>query len=153
MAILGLVLVVAIAAATVFILSQVSEPEEAPKTTEQTLADSLSDAYRAGGGNGNFFGEPVVQSSATDGYKNAHVKIDDGSEPNERPTAFFYQAPDGSWQFLTTAKNQDSLSCDLYNTEVLVNAYLGFTCKDGSKSSFVERENPKFEVLPGSSGG
>ncbi len=93
----------------------------------------------------------VVQESGTVGYKNAHARTS-GIDSSDSRFAHFYQTPDETWRFFILASDQDQVSCDRYNTEDLVKAFVGFTCQDAGGSSFVQTEQPEFEIVPDSIG-
>lgn len=155
--ILGFLLVVGVAVGTAYTLSQLTEPASEtnqPETPEEALVRELTTAYEVGGGDKGAevtFETPDVQPGGTEGYKNAKARIADG-EPNDRLTAYFYQAPEGSWKFFAETKDQDTLECALYTTDELINAYIGFTCQENNEPSFVQRPEPVFEVFPDSIG-
>jgi len=100
------------------------------------------------------FGTPHIQTSGTKEYHTALVSVLELDAPTiESQTAFYYQTPDNSWHFLTTASDRDKVSCDTFSEDAL-NAFIGFTCWDtkANKSAFVSRPAPTFEIIPGSQG-
>ncbi len=168
--VLGLLVVVVIAAGTAFTLSKLvgSNTDSDTTATSNTANDDaalaltlaltkqLTDVYKQSSADASqdvVLGAPNVQESATEGYKNARADIV-APESSEPLMAIFYQTPDSTWHFFTATKDQDALGCAEYNTEDLVNAFIGFTCIDETgEASYVERPPETFEVIPDSYGG
>lgn len=97
------------------------------------------------------FGEVDVQNSATENYKTARVDITElGSDSIS--LGEFYQTPDSSWYLFVVTQEPNAIDCEDYNTEDLKNAYAGFSCFDTATNttSFVSKDAPTFEVVPGS---
>lgn len=150
---LSTLLVLAIALTTAFILSRVADTDNSQPNEELTLTQRLAELYKSSGDvdQGITLDTATVQASGTPSYNNAHARIigiDD-----DKNFAHFYQTPDETWHFFIATPDQDKLKCDVYNTDDLVNAFVGFTCQGAKGKAFVQKDQPEFEVVPGSSGG
>ncbi len=77
---------------------------------------------------------PVIQDSATPGYKLAEAEMVNDSSLTEMSTGLFYQTTDATWRFFTAAKG--TLACTAYNSTDLKKAYSGMACigADGKES-------------------
>lgn len=150
--IISILAVVIVAAGTAFVLLNLPKPSTAENVDNSTqgqltrlLQSSNSDKKSAS------IESLEITSSGTADYKNAKAKlVSDRAE-----YALFYQTPDSTWHYFTVTENQDMLSCSDYNSDDLLNSYVGFTCQNTTtnKSSYVEKPNPTFEVIPGALGG
>lgn len=140
--VLGALLVIIVASATAYILSQVSESSsDKTPTSEVPLSQKLTELYMNSDGavQNASLNKAVVQKSAIDGYNNAYAKIS-GSGFDSSSVAYFYQTTDSSWHFFTVSKDKNKIACSEYNSDDLINAFIGFTCWDTANniSSFVE---------------
>lgn len=152
--VVGIVVLVAIAFTTAYLLSRISEPDSDQESNNGSLTLQLTELYKGSSSDIDqdvTLGDPTVQDSGTIGYKNAQALIL-GTEAENNEFAYFYQTSDETWHFFATATNQDLIECGIYNTEDLINAYVGFTCQDTEGPSYVQLEQPEFEVVPGSIG-
>jgi|GEM_PF-2170080 hypothetical protein len=158
---IGILIVLVIAAATAYLLNanlgtRGDAPSNQSETTQVTLKSQLEEAYKNSEKNTGeilFLTEPIVNDSANEGYKNARVGVANFEE--KMTNSHFYQTPDETWHFFVITDNQGAIDCAEYNSEDLVNAFMGFTCWDNSQdaSSFVEKDDPVFEIEPGAQGG
>jgi len=126
------------------------------KNTEELKP--FADAYASNKENDTqavLLGKVDIQNSATEGYKNASTTVFRLDNLSDGSTAKFYQTPGSNWHFFMTTKDLSKIKCSDYSTTDLVSAYVGFSCWDESSnsSSFVKKDNPTFEVVPGAIGG
>ena len=136
----------AIACVTAYVLSRVSEPVSDQVVKEVPLSQKLLELYQnssSGGDQNGLLNEATVQKSGVVGYNNARAKVV-GGEADDGSFAHFYQTTDGNWYFFTVSKDQDKIACSDYDTDDLINAFIGFTCWDTAieSSSFVAHPQP-----------
>ena len=136
---------------------QVDCADQADFSNNKTAVKPFADAYSVNKDNNKkdiLLVKPDIQNSVTKDYKTARLTEYRLGYFGDNSSAVFYQTPDGKWNFFTSAKEQDKINCDDYDSTDIVNAYLGFTCWDSSKSSsaFVQKDDPTFEIVPGSAG-
>lgn len=115
--------------------SNTSNDEQANK--ELSIKQQLAAAYKSSVNEEvDFVSEPVVQESPVEGYKTARISTQ--SDEGLASLAYFYLVPEESWKFFVISDNQTVQDCDEYNNDDLVNSFVGFTCKEGEKKSFVK---------------
>lgn len=136
---------------------QVDCSDKADFSKNSEAVKPFAEAYASNKENGDkdiLFAKPDIQNSVTENYKNARLSVFGLDNLGNSSTAEFYQTPDGNWHFFTASEKQGKINCSDYDTDELKNAYLGFSCWNAltKKSSFVQKPNPTFEIVPGASG-
>jgi len=100
------------------------------------------------------FVSATTNSSATEGYATSRVAMRTLGATEQSLVGEFYQTPDKQWHFFATTDQQDTISCDRYNSDELTAAYKGFGCiGQNSSNSFVQPDIPAFEIEPNAIGG
>ncbi len=96
------------------------------------------------------FSNLIVQTSGTEGYKNAYINVSD-LDNSIISKGLFYIKTDSNWSYFKTTDDQDKIDCSEYNNEDVISAYVGVPCWDSSTglSAFVSKPDQVIAPNPG----